>query len=123
MILYHKIEEQQWDVYLRILAGIAVMFGGMELAEFLRTDYGAKGILCIMVLYIFRQNRFQQAVAGALSFVWWETPAVFAFIPIAAYNGKRGLNLKYVFYIFYPAHLLLFYLLCRWMGIAGIPAV
>ena len=33
-------------------------------------------------------------------------------VPIALlYNGKRGLKLKYFFYIFYPAHLLLLYIM------------
>lgn len=34
--------------------------------------------------------------------------ALFALIPIAFYNGKRGkLNLKYFFYLFYPLHLVI----------------
>lgn len=124
MILYHKIEEQvRWNVWMRTFAGMVVLFAGMGMAELLRTDYGAKGVMCIMVLYVFRQYRMLQVAAGALSFFWWELPAVLAFIPIASYNGKRGLNLKYFFYIFYPAHLLLFYLICRGMGIAGIAAL
>lgn len=36
-----------------------------------------------------------------------------ALIPINMYNGKRGrLNLKYVFYAFYPVHLLIIWLIC-----------
>ncbi len=35
---------------------------------------------------------------------------MFSLIPIALYNGERGkLNLKYFFYIFYPAHLVILY--------------
>ena len=42
----------------------------------------------------------------------YEWFALFAVIPLALYNGERGKrNLKYFFYVFYPAHLALFYLI------------
>ncbi|MBQ6569384.1 MAG: conjugal transfer protein TraX [Clostridia bacterium] len=43
--------------------------------------------------------------------------AGFAAVPIILYNGKKGfLKLKYFFYVFYPAHLLAYYLLWRIFG-------
>ncbi|RHV90645.1 hypothetical protein DXA96_06645 [Lachnospiraceae bacterium OF09-33XD] len=38
---------------------------------------------------------------------FWRAAAFLALIPIYLYNGKRGRQLKYGFYIFYPLHLLL----------------
>ncbi len=35
----------------------------------------------------------------------------FAIIPILLYNGQRGPRLKYLFYIFYPLHLIILFLL------------
>ena len=36
-----------------------------------------------------------------------EISAFLSLIPIRLYNGKRGLKLKYLFYAFYPVHLLI----------------
>lgn len=55
-------------------------------------------ILCL-THYLFRDNVWQ----------WF---SLIALIPLACYNGQKGkLNLKYFFYIFYPAHLALFYII------------
>ncbi|WP_461613607.1 TraX family protein [Clostridium sp. Marseille-QA1073] len=32
-------------------------------------------------------------------------------MPIKYYNGKKGKNIKYAFYVFYPLHLLVIYLI------------
>ncbi len=95
---------------LQMLLKIPVILLGYFVAEFLYTDYAGLGVICIMVIYLFRQNRMIQAFAGAVAFMW-ELPASFAFVPVAFYNGKRGWKMKYFFYVFYPAHLLLLYLI------------
>lgn len=74
-----------------------------------RTDYS---------MYSVRKNPIQ-LLAGCIGFSW-ELTAPLAFIPIAFYNGKRGLSLKYFFYIFYPAHLLILYIICWAMGMGPI---
>lgn len=95
------------------------LVAGCLAAHFLKTDYAARGVLCIMALYATSKWKPVQMIVGALSFLW-ELPAPAAFLPMAFYNGKRGLNLKYVFYAFYPVHLLLLYLICRCIGLAGV---
>ncbi len=101
--------------FIGLLLQAAVLAAGAAGAELIRADYGAKGILCIAVIYIFSYDRRLQLLTGCMAF-FWEWEAIFAFIPIAFYNGSRGIRLKYIFYIFYPLHLLLIYLLCLAMG-------
>lgn len=120
----HVVEEkQEWHPCLRIAVAIVIGFAGMMVAYLLRTDYDAKGVMCILALYLFRKMRGLQILAGCIAFGSFELPALVAFIPIAFYNGKRGWNIKYFFYLFYPLHLVLLYLICWGMGIAGTPAV
>lgn len=114
MIVAEKWNGMLWKTSPVIVGGVVelVIFGvGAALAEGMGTDYGAKGILSIALLYMFRRNRLSQTIAGAVSFLW-ETTAPLAFIPILFYDGRRGIKLKYVFYLFYPLHLLLLYLIC-----------
>lgn len=124
MMAFHEVEQKvEWNSIVRAVALVGTMLAGMGLAYLLRTDYDAKGVMCIMALYAFRQIRGAQILAGCIAFGWWEIEALVAFIPIAFYNGKRGWNMKYVFYLFYPLHLLILYVVCVRMGIAGIAAV
>jgi hypothetical protein len=95
----------------------AVIFGFALLAELIGCDYGAKGIAAVALLYLFRRDKWEQIIAGCVAFLW-EITAPLAFIPVAFYNGKKGLRLKYVFYLFYPLHLLLLGALAR-MLISG----
>ena len=121
MTAYRWTEERvRWSAFPRALLLMAEVLIGMGVAQLLATDYGGLGVWCIMILYLFRRNRIWQVVAGCLAFFWWELPAVIAFLPIALYNGKRGWNIKYLFYLFYPVHLLLLYLICLGYGMGHV---
>ena len=85
-----------------------LLLGGYVSSYLLHSDYGYKGILLIFILYIFHKNRLLSTVTGALSLLW-EAPAIFAFIPINLYNGKRGLSMNYFLYFFYTFHILCLY--------------
>ena len=57
---------------------------------------------------------FDFYTAQVLSRIEWQMYALFAFIPILFYSGKRGYNAKwfqYGCYIYFPAHLILLFLI------------
>jgi len=83
---------------------LIILLCGMTCARGLMTDYSFKGVFLIALLYIFHENRLLQCFAGAVG-IAWESTAPPAFILCYLYNGKRGLKLKYFFYLFYPVHL------------------
>lgn len=97
----------------------------MAAADAMRTDYGARGVLCIVIMCVLRNAKELQIAAGACSFLFFlqETAAPYAFLSIAMYNGKRGWKMKYFFYLFYPVHLLLLYLISMALGISSYPAL
>ncbi|MDD3361658.1 MAG: TraX family protein [Hespellia sp.] len=97
-----------WQGILTVLCIAA----GCTLAYLMHTDYDYKGVLAICILYLLRAHRGRQVIAGALCFLW-EPWALIGFIPILLYNGKRGMSVKYFFYLFYPVHLLLLYLIAH----------
>lgn len=102
---------------------ITVLMFVMYLADFLMTDYAGLGVLTIAAMYAFRKNRVWSMAAGCAvltAMSLGELPAFLAVLLIAGYNGKRGLRLKYLFYAFYPVHLLILYLIVLWMGLGEV---
>ena len=123
MMVFRQIENsEKFNAFLKVLFRIAVLVLGMVLAEFMKTDYSWIGVLCIACLYLTRKNKAQHIITGCIA-LSWELTAPLAFIPIGFYNGKRGWNIKYFFYIFYPAHLLILYLIVYAMGMGGLPSM
>lgn len=101
--------------FFRFMVDCSILVAGVLLAEVLLfSDYGAMGVLAIVFIYIFRQYR-GNVVAMAVSVLWLsavniiESSSAIDILLVKFYNGKRGLDLKYVFYAFYPVHLLLLY--------------
>lgn len=85
----------------------------MVIAEILHTDYGSVGILLILLYYRFHERQKTGMCLGAvwnlLAGVSVQCFGVLATPFLALYNGQRGPKIKYFFYIFYPAHLLVLY--------------
>ena len=115
LMCLEMIEKRNMSYIVQVILRLSVIVSFASAAEILHLDYGMYGIISIVALYVFRQNKVSQLVVGAISFCW-EQVAPLAFLPIAFYNGKRGRNIKYAFYVFYPAHLLLLYVAARVIG-------
>ncbi len=119
-------------------AGIAVcavlctlaLGGVIVLNHCITIDYGMTGVLLPVLIYLggsSRWGKFGGAAAGtillACNLEGSLTPrqwSLLALAPLALYNGKPGkYKLKYFFYIFYPAHLVLLYGIDMLLGMLG----
>ena len=117
------------------LAGqVLALWGAIAAADWLNTDYGGAGVLLIALFYFTRQlprKRLIQALGlTAWVYVFYpgritllglsfpiELPALGAMVPLCLYSGRKdtyGKGLQWAFYLFYPAHLSLLYLI-RWI--------
>lgn len=87
-----------------------------SIAYLIHSDYEAYGVLLIVAIYLFRKNPLYQIFAFLLVYILMtgSQPTLTTFIPcliILFYNGERGrLCLKYFFYLFYPLHIAILYL-------------
>lgn len=70
-------------------------------------------LTCVaQVFYVLFMVYYGMPVKAILKFQMWEQfLSLLALIPIKYYNGEKGKNIKYAFYVFYPLHLLVIYLI------------
>ncbi|MDO4488038.1 MAG: TraX family protein [Eubacteriales bacterium] len=88
------------------------------IAYSMKSDYNALGVALICVMWMLRHNRKVRHIAGVvisvLESIDYFGISALSFFLLHMYNGDRGhVPLKYFFYIMYPAHMALFYLLVR----------
>ena len=80
------------------------------------TDYSLNGYVLTLLFFMFRGRPSLQVLFGLpLMYEYGMMGIVMAFAVIFLYNGERGFihgkPAKYAFYAFYPAHLMLIYLI------------
>lgn len=76
-------------------------------------------VLMGLLFYIFREKRLIQIIVlfiiSIISFIYGgnniQWVMCFGFIPMLLYNGKRGVGMKNFFYIFYPLHIWILYII------------
>lgn len=111
-VFIEKIEENTKDKELIMLLFECVCVAIFAaIAQLLHFDYGAFGIIAIYLCYVFREFPLVAGITESIvlaSMGSGELAVIFSPLILMFYNGKRGgLNLKYPFYIFYPAHILI----------------
>lgn len=93
----------------------AIAVGLTLVCRFLNTDYASTGLLMMFTLYMFRGNKKEQLILTGLAMLLMsggiQLFSILALIPIAMHNHKLGPKMKMFFYLFYPAHLLVVYLI------------
>ena len=118
MYAYQEIMARRSDNVGKIL-GIAAVLGCAFLAVFCFTDYNASGVAIVFLFFIMKdrgllaQNgavlMYQLFIMGAGT----QAFSMLSSVPLMMYNGEKGRKLKWFFYCFYPAHLLLFGVIAR----------
>ncbi len=102
-----------------MIAGIFAFAGYLT-----KCDYGAMGIVLIAILYFLRRVKWTRDIAyccymGGYSLIFndAELPALLSVFFMHFYNGEKGKQNKYFFYIFYPLHLYILHLITLWLDI------
>lgn len=120
------LSNKRWSLNYNLVAvmNIVILLAACGLAWMLKTDYSLVGVLYILVFYLYRgRNGMIFVVLGVITFAAYngfvnQIYAILAVPIIACYNGKKGRSMKYFFYVFYPAHLLI--LAAIYYGIYGV---
>lgn len=116
LMAYDWITEQNEGTRGIVLGSIAVVAVGL-LSILLRLDYNITVVGLVFVFYVLRdrnpflRNSAAVAYEALVRNVGIYRLGVLSFFPLMMYNGQRGRGLKLLFYLFYPGHLLLLYLI------------
>lgn len=102
------------------------------ISHLIHVDYGAYGVIVIFLFYIFNtkfNNRLFMCLSFSIITLFKYLPNIINYpsssiiylncilftcislIPICLYNGQQGPKIKYLFYVFYPVHLLILWFL------------
>lgn len=109
------------EIFKRVIM-VAIMFLGMGIAYVTKLDYRHSGIACISVMYFLYGNTKESRMTGfglgvlMLTFMSSRSElfAAAMLIPMYFYDGNKGsdsLLLRKFFYLFYPLHLTIIYLI------------
>lgn len=87
------------------------------LTFYIKVDYGVLGILLTVFLYYFAHNKFIAfIILASFTFLHYvinnsilQLYCLISLLFIWLFNGKKGPNTKWFFYIFYPAHMLILF--------------
>ncbi len=108
--------EEPRNIGKTVLGTLAVL-AMAGLALLLRADYTIFAVIAVFLFYVLRSKHpIIRSGVGVAFLALTRTMGYycttgFSLIPLLLYNGKRGRGLKWLFYLFYPGHLLALYVL------------
>ena len=104
-----------------LFGDLLILSIAIVLSVLLRNDYTICGVTAIYLMNIYRQRKesytWEQGAGCVFLTIWniMEFTSLLTIPMVKRYNGQKGLNMKYVFYIFYPAHLTILYLISNYL--------
>ena len=116
LIRESKKDSGKYSIGRTILGSLVVIaMAGVSLA--VKADYTIFAVISVFLFYILKDTRIYIRSGVGVAFlaltrtVGYYCATGFSIIPLLLYNGKKGKGLKWLFYAFYPGHLLLLYVL------------
>ncbi len=121
LLIFEKIGKSELRTWAKNLLRVLVFILFVILSLVFMLDYNMVAVSLIFVFYLLREKgdhiRYPAAAGVHMLFrnvgIYWF--GLLGFIPILLYNHKRGKGLKWLFYAFYPGHLLAIWALLRIM--------
>ena len=124
LIIYDKQENK--------LVGLAIAILIAVISFFIKLAYAPFGIAIILIFYIFKDKKIYMTFIYILACILNYLPSLIQYnfyykyiilcictmlsiIPILLYNGKKGKDIKYFLYLFYPLHLLILFIINKYM--------
>lgn len=135
--LMEKVKDK--NIFIRALMLIFILFLGFVLGLVCLTDYHYAGVFTVLTFYFFRNKRWYNLIAQIIC-LWYinteilggfeylinvgdytihilrQSIAILGLIPIWLYNGNQGYYnrvIKYLYYSFYPLHLLVLWMISQ----------
>lgn len=122
------LEYKLFNIEIRSIIGIVASFIIAYIGEILHVDYGFWGVIVIFSFYLFKNNKLAMIISYIslciirygvfiiltgfyINYIYSCIFTILSILLIALYNGKQGYKVKYLLYLFYPIHLLIFYFL------------
>ena len=114
LVVIRYLENNIWGLSMPLInfTCICAVIAFADTAYLLNTDYSWKCMLLTAVLYFTRNTGPFRYLAGAVS-TCWEKYGPLSFLLLYFYDPQVRPRHKYAFYLFYPLHLLLIYLLAK----------
>ena len=97
---------------------VVIIYAFATLADILKTDYSASGVITIVILYLLYNYKELGMLLAIMCLTYKSSLEIVAIVDILIlwqYNGQRGTQNKFFFYTFYPIHLLILGLLTKFM--------